>query len=181
MYQHIASVQADPVIHSELDAYAETLAARSKRVSLLAEDYKQSGNLAILKARKTFKRGAGSTWRSWALTKAKFSMLDARRQASFTKRSQQARQVLVINETDLVPGLNLDIKASMPRLDHLDLWAWVRSHLSCRAYIMLARRFRDGWEFKRIGKAYGVCESRANQIVLASIETLRAKGWSYEG
>lgn len=152
-----------------------------------AHDLVQAAAIRLLRARSTFD-ASKSSWKSYALLRARGAMLDELREVDHVPRLERARarlagvelpQVLSI-QTGPVDQVSRDPgdRGAADPLAHasdVDLWREAQAILGPRSGRVLFEYFRRDRTLRDIGRDLGLSESRACQLLQKAIAKLRIR------
>lgn len=151
------------------------------------EDLVQVGTMAAIAALPRFNPKKGRMW-SFLRQRAHGAMIDELRSLDHISRIYRLRghingrplpETLSIQTSpmELVPRVMPDKRGEPPtrRAEIHDIWAHVRSLLKPREARAIALYFAGDMTLKAVGKAMGISESRACQLVACAVERLRKR------
>lgn len=172
----------------ELTPRIRKLAARvGAKGAVDADDLVQAALIQVLRARRRFDPARGTSWRTFALTRARFAMLDELREVDHVPRLERIRAKregrklprmlsMQTSDTRLVPRDLPDLVPCGPVSAAVagDLWATLPTLVGRRRARVLEAYYRHGFNLKKLGRILGMSESRACQLRQQGIERLRA-------
>lgn len=152
---------------------AHRILERNPNASIGIDDLMQVGWCGLIEASHFFDNRDGCTFWTYASSRIFGEMLDAVREGRYFPRSVGADYKL----TEFNPAVHTSAPPPKPALDLGDdeVWFEVTRDLKERDRQIMTLYYRRGLAFHRIGKLYGVSESRIAQIVTSATKKLRSK------